>query len=149
MADLLRRNSPAVPHIPAPRPARLPQGQIQIGRTWLGPDVLVLAVGGEIDMATMTEWRDALSAALAVYQLRRLICDCAELRFLSIGGFLALVDAHHTARGRGIQIQVTHPPRTLLRLLTAIQRTPALRTDTYLGSTAALVTPDRGAELQR
>ena len=149
MADRPGLNPPAVQHIPAPRPAEFHQGQIQLNWTWLAPDVLSLDVRGEIAMATQAEWRDWLAAALAVPRLRRLICDCAGLRFLSIGGFLALVDAHHTARRRSIQIQVVHPPRTLIRLLAVIQQTPTLRTDVCLGSAAALVIPERSAELQQ
>lgn len=141
MADIADLS--AVPCIPAPRPAHRHQGQIRTSRTRLAPDVHLLTVAGEIDMAAMGEWRAALAAALAVPRLRRLICDCAELRFLSIGGFLALVDAHHTARGRGIEVRVVHPPRMMIRLLAVIGESTALRTDDYWISAAELVIPER------
>lgn len=153
MADQPGHDLPDVPYIPEPRTVRsrwdFYREQIRIVRTALAPDVQLLAVGGEIGTATLAEWRDALAAALAAPRLRLVICDCTELRFLSIGGFLALVDAQHVAFGRGIQIRVVHPPRSMIRLLTVIQQDPSLRAETYLVSAAAaLAIPGRGTEQQ-
>lgn len=140
MADQTGQHLPGVQHTPRHRSAQCDPDfhldQVQISRTALAPDVVSLAISGEIDATTMAEWQNALAAALALPQLRLLICDCTELRFLSISGFLALVDAHHTARGRGVEIRLVHPPRALIRLLDSIRQAPTLSTDTYLVSAA-------------
>jgi len=141
MADPPERAPDLLPHKPccAGHPADHPaeESQVRITRTAPAPDVLVLATDGEIDFTTLAPWRDALAAAIDRPRVRLLICDCTDLGFLSIGGFLALIDAHRAARRRGIRMTVRNPPATLVRLLTVVQNASVPFADAELIAAAA------------
>lgn len=148
MADPSVQSATTVPHTqwcPVCRLDHVPRpGQVQTTVTPLSPGVLALATAGEVDVATLAQWRDALTAAITAPRLRLLLCDCTHLRFFSIGGFGALVDADNAARRRGVEIQVVNPPATLLRLLTLTQHAPQADADlvTAAATLATLVSPD-------
>jgi len=113
------------------------ESQVRITLRTPAPDVLVLATDGEIDMTTLGRWRDALTGAINLPWVRLLICDCTNLGFLSIDGFLALIDIHSAARRRGVRMTVLNPPATLVRLLTVIQGAPVPIADAELFAAAA------------
>ena len=94
--------------------------QLSITRIAPAPDILILVLAGEIDAVVRVQWLDALASAIDSPRLRLLICDCTDVGFVSIDGFLALIDIHCAARRRGVRIQLVNPPSTLVRLLTMI-----------------------------
>lgn len=67
-------------------------------------DATVLAVVGEVDLATAPALENAIEAILGV-EPRVLIIDLSEVSFLASAGMAALVAAHHRA-GEKTQIAV-------------------------------------------
>jgi anti-sigma B factor antagonist len=73
----------------------------------------VLAVRGEIDMATVDGLRDALEAALAS-GAGEVWVDLTEVDFLDSTGLSALVSGHRALDGRLVVICPDGPPRRAL-----------------------------------
>jgi anti-sigma B factor antagonist len=68
----------------------------------------VLALRGEVDLASAAELRNALTVSIKV-GVRHLILDCAELTFLDASGVGALVVASTDLRARGGKLVVRNP----------------------------------------
>ena len=68
----------------------------------------VLALRGEVDLATVPELRKALSVSVKV-GVRHLILDCADLAFLDATGLGALVAAANDLAARGGMLVVRNP----------------------------------------
>lgn len=85
----------------------------------------LVTVAGELDIRTAPDVRQALGAAVAVYE--ETVVDLARLSFCDCAGLGALISARNLARRRGTRLCWRHIPEHLQRLLSA--------TDTCLIST--------------
>ena len=74
---------------------------------------------GTVDIATVTDVRDALTAYAATSE-GDVVCDCTELDFLDSSGIAELVAMHHTLGefGRALRLaNVDGSPRQALQIL--------------------------------
>lgn len=78
---------------------------------------VVLAIAGEIDLATADTLIEAVSSILAAKGVRRLVLDLGEVRFLDARGVAALVTAHQQGAGRGVAVLVINCQRSPMRVL--------------------------------
>jgi anti-anti-sigma factor len=82
-----------------------------------GPSgTVVVAVAGEVDMATAPGLHAALLDALAVHRPAVIDVDLSACTFLDCSGIRVLIAAHTTAQASGCQMRVSHP-RCLVRLV--------------------------------
>ena len=95
-------------------------------RLRVADDVVEVRVVGEIDIATVGEFRVALWAAPARPLLR---LDLSGVRVLSAAGVRALVAAHLRFRARGGELVVVDPDPVVARVLraTGLHRIIAVR----------------------
>ena len=66
----------------------------------------VLAVAGEVDSLTAPDLRDALGAALAAPDCRRLVLDLSGVTFLSSAGMSVLLNAREDTRSRSVELRL-------------------------------------------
>jgi anti-anti-sigma factor len=96
--------------IPSPAPLR-------IKSRWLSPDVVQIAVDGEIDLATTEQLQadllDVISAGLA----HRVEVDLAGVSFMDCTGLGVLVVARGAAARAGCSLQITRPQPVVRRIL--------------------------------
>ena len=81
--------------------------------------VCVVALQGEIDLATAGGIVDVVRAVLAKSGCRRIRVDLAGVSFLDCAGVRALLDAHNEAERRGVALDIRHAhdgPRKVLQL---------------------------------
>jgi anti-anti-sigma factor len=80
-----------------------------------GPDLLVVAAAGEVDLDTAA----LLEAALvdAVVRRSRVCCDLTDVTFLSASGVSALLVAHVRAIGTGCQLTLRGAHGSVRRVL--------------------------------
>jgi anti-sigma B factor antagonist len=71
----------------------------------------VVAVAGEVDMATAPDLHAALLDALVVHRPAVIDVDLSACTFLDCSGIRVLIAAHTTARAIGCQVRVRHPRR--------------------------------------
>lgn len=81
------------------------------------PGVLCLAVSGEVDMVTGGSFQETLQQALDEPGLRRLLLDCASLRFLDSNGVTILLRTLRAAQERGIAFGIVDAAATIACLL--------------------------------
>jgi anti-sigma B factor antagonist len=79
-------------------------------------DVVVVTVGGEIDLVTAARLNDTLGAALAA-RPRALVIDLDRVQFFTSVGLTALALAQRTAGERGVDLRVVAATRIVLRPL--------------------------------
>lgn len=78
----------------------------------------IVAVSGEVDMASADAVTDALEqAATAETGLSRLCCDLSGVTFLDSSGLGALVSGRRTCMEHGIEIVLAGIPRNVRRVL--------------------------------
>ncbi|WP_250038345.1 STAS domain-containing protein [Paractinoplanes maris] len=78
---------------------------------------VLLAVAGEIDLATVDDFEAALARATAIDGTPRVIVDLSEVSFCDSSGLAALDRAWERADRRGIALRVTKPQRGVRRLM--------------------------------
>jgi anti-anti-sigma factor len=91
--------------------------QLHIDTTCPSPGTVRVAVTGEVDLATATILRDRLFDVLDGQSPSLLEVDLAGVTFLDCAGLGALVAASSAAVRTGRQMRVTHPQRTVRRVL--------------------------------
>ncbi len=86
--------------------------------------VRVVAVRGELDIATSPQVRDLLSDA-ATDQVRPLVIDLGECEFIDSTGLAALLHGAKPAQNGQSHVAIVSPPGNVRRMLelTAIDRT--------------------------
>ena len=77
---------------------------------------LRLAVTGEIDIATVDRFTDALEGAID-QEPQALVVDLAEVTFMASAGVSALLNAYGRSTGVGIPLSVTNCGRAVERIL--------------------------------
>lgn len=87
-----------------------PRGALAVTRTNVD-DLVVLTVRGDIDMLTVDQLTESVSAAL-VDQPRGLIIDLTDTSFLSSAGMNVLVSTHDTVARTGHLCVVADGPAT-------------------------------------
>lgn len=90
---------------------------LRLTTMWDDRDSAVLAVAGEVDMATADTLLEAVSWILATGRLQRLVLDLGEVRFLDARGVTALMAAHRYGASRGVAIVVINCQRMPMRVL--------------------------------
>ncbi|MDT0330719.1 STAS domain-containing protein [Nocardiopsis lambiniae] len=91
----------------------------------------VLALDGEIDLATENRFQDAVTEALVTQPDGRVVLDCADLRFIDSSGLRVLIRAHKTAREQRAVLAIASPiPRVMqtLRITALDTRIPVFGT---------------------
>lgn len=77
----------------------------------------VLALNGEIDMATEDRFQEAVIEALITQPHGRVVLDCAELRFIDSSGLRVLIRAHKTAKEQQALMAIASPIRRVMQTL--------------------------------
>jgi anti-anti-sigma factor len=75
----------------------------------------VVSVGGEVDLVTAGDLRQALGEALQISP--RLVVDVGQVSFIDSTGLSALADGHRRAHDAGGALILRHPSPMLKRLL--------------------------------
>jgi anti-anti-sigma factor len=83
----------------------------------LAPDVLSLAVVGEMDMASAVAFDVAIDNALDVDGVARVLIDLDRTTFLDSTGVRSLLRGHVQAHERGISFRIMNPTRVVRRVL--------------------------------
>ena len=87
------------------------------------PTATVIAVAGDIDLSTVSDFSDALQAGVRRPNTDVLV-DMQDLTFIDANGLGALIQAHHSLRGQeGGRILIRNVPPSARRLfeLTDVQ----------------------------
>ncbi|BBG00248.1 MULTISPECIES: anti-sigma factor antagonist [Pseudonocardia] len=86
---------------------------LQIGTTSPSEGVVVVTVGGELDMLTAPELRAAVSERIASVELVVLALD--DVRFLGTSGLAALIELREQAHRTGVELRIACTERRVLR----------------------------------
>jgi anti-sigma B factor antagonist len=81
------------------------------------PGMVVVAVTGEVDMATAPALHAALQDALATYTPTVVDVDLSACSFLDCSGIRVLVAVHATANAAGCQMWARYPQRLVRTVL--------------------------------
>ncbi|WP_127509368.1 STAS domain-containing protein [Actinoplanes solisilvae] len=76
-----------------------------------------LAVTGEIDLATVDDFRAAIAQAIKIEGTTRVLVDLSQVSFCDSSGIAALDRAYGEAAEQGIALRVTRPQQGVSRLL--------------------------------
>lgn len=77
----------------------------------------VVALDGEIDMATEGRFQEAVTEALTTQPFGRVVLDCSDLRFIDSSGLRVLIRAHKTAKEQQALLVIAAPvPRVMQTL---------------------------------
>jgi anti-anti-sigma factor len=77
----------------------------------------VLALDGEIDMATEHRFQEAVTEALTTQPFGRVVLDCADLRFIDSSGLRVLIRAHKAAKEQKALLAIASPIHRVLQTL--------------------------------
>ncbi len=77
----------------------------------------VLALSGEIDMATEHNFQEAVTEALVTQPHGRVVLDCTDLRFIDSSGLRVLIRAHKTAKEHQVLLAIAAPIHRVLQTL--------------------------------
>jgi anti-anti-sigma factor len=88
-----------------------------VDSSYVAPDVLSLAVVGEIDMASAVAFDAAIDNALDVDGVTRVLIDLDRTTFLDSTGVRSLLRGHGLAHERGISFRILNPTRVVRRVL--------------------------------
>ncbi|WP_028648913.1 STAS domain-containing protein [Nocardiopsis sp. CNT312] len=77
----------------------------------------VLALNGEIDMATEHRFQEAVIDALSTQPSGRVVLDCTDLAFIDSSGLRVLIRAHKTALSQQALLAVAAPADRVRRTL--------------------------------
>jgi anti-anti-sigma factor len=94
-------------------PVPAPPFRVGVGRS---DDRVVVAVEGELDLATAPQLRERLGA-LSEEGRTQMILDLTRLYFIDSTGLSVLVMAHNRARADGGSILIRNPSQSVLRIL--------------------------------
>jgi anti-anti-sigma factor len=83
----------------------------------VSPGTVVVAVAGEVDMATAPALHAALVDALTTYTPTVVDVDLSACTFLDCSGIRVLVAAHATAQASGCQMWARYPQRLVRMVL--------------------------------
>jgi anti-sigma B factor antagonist len=80
-------------------------------------DLVVVRVGGDLDVVTAADLWSHLSALIEDGGLR-IVIDCSEVTFLDSSGIATLVRAHRTVTPLGGSVRLREVSRRVLEILT-------------------------------
>ncbi|AHH99734.1 STAS domain-containing protein [Kutzneria viridogrisea] len=92
----------------------------------VSPEVAVISIGGEVDMLTAPELREAVDRAID--SCRALVLDLNAVTFLGSAGLAVLVETSHEANRRGVPLRLVASSRTVCRPLEVTGLTEVLST---------------------
>jgi anti-anti-sigma factor len=92
--------------------------EVDIEEIWVGPGAAVLRVTGEIDIATVDQFREALVLLLDRH-LKDVIIDTTGVSFMDSTGLHALVDGKRIIHEKGCNIVLvaSRPVRRVLEVI--------------------------------
>ena len=93
------------------------QGISQVGNwlTLVAQTLLVLKLGGELDISTSPDLQDALAELTDAP--RRVAVDLSDLEFIDSTGLAALLGAHKDLMEHGGTLELRHPSRMVVNLV--------------------------------
>lgn len=91
--------------------------QLHLDSRWPSPSMAVVAVDGEVDLATADLLRDRLLGLLHEHGPTVLDVDLARVSFLDCTGIGALVAVRNAAIRAGRRVWITHPQPIVRRVL--------------------------------
>jgi anti-anti-sigma factor len=92
---------------------------LRLTAMWCDRTTAVVAVAGDLDLASAGGLVQRLSSTLAVARVRRLVIDLAEVRFLDARGIAALLAIHRQGAAGGVAVTVINcqsMPRRVLEI---------------------------------
>jgi anti-sigma B factor antagonist len=101
----------------------LDQDPLRISVTSPDQDTVVVAVGGELDLATAGTFETHLTAALAT-GCPRVVVDLTGVTFFGVAGITGLLRCRDQAAVRGTALRVVAAHRAVLRPLALLDLTP-------------------------
>jgi anti-sigma B factor antagonist len=99
-----------------PSPARA-LAYMHVETRCASPGTVIVAVAGEVDMATAPALHAALVDALTTYTPTVVHIDLSACAFLDCSGIRVLVAAHATAQASGCQMWARYPQRLVRMVL--------------------------------
>jgi anti-sigma B factor antagonist len=90
---------------------------LHLTATWPDPTTAILAVAGEVDLATADQLQQGLNSILADGHARTLVVDLDGVRFLDARGLAVLLAAHRRGAHDGVTVVVTHCRPLPMRVL--------------------------------
>jgi anti-anti-sigma factor len=78
---------------------------------------VVLFATGDIDLATVGQFREAALAALVAHRPTLLVIDLGSVSFLDLAGVSALIEVHRRAAATGAAVVVRDPQPIVRRVL--------------------------------
>ena len=96
---------------------------LKLRQTSTGVDGCTLEVGGELDVATVNQFRRAISTLMGT-GCRQIVVDLRETTFLDSSGLGALVWAAHRMQAAGGGLTVVNPDEQVAKILrvTGVER---------------------------
>jgi anti-anti-sigma factor len=91
---------------------------LRIHRRVVTTGVVVVSVGGEVDLATVGSLRKNLAPLLSDSATRLLVCDMTQVGFLACSGLSALLDMRAEMAARGARFVVVANSPAVLRPVT-------------------------------
>jgi anti-sigma B factor antagonist len=96
---------------------RMDSRRLELTRSTTSDGAICLTVGGEVDIGTVNQLREAVTGILDEPGVVRLLLDFAPLRFLDSSGIAALVGAYRTAEEREVSFAVVNCHGTVRHVL--------------------------------
>ena len=91
--------------------------RFDIDSTYLARNVLCVAVVGDVDLASAGSLDEALSAALGVVGITRVMVDLQRTTFLDSTGIRVLVSSHEKASELGVEFRIMNPVPIVRKVL--------------------------------
>lgn len=88
---------------------------LRIRRRTATSGTVIVAIAGEIDLATAGAFRDSLSPHVSDPATTLLVCDLSQVRFMACSGLTVLLDAQNALRARGARLSVIADHPAVLR----------------------------------
>jgi anti-anti-sigma factor len=82
-----------------------------------GTETLVLAVSGEVDLATAPDLEEAVTAAVSTTGAQAVRIDLAQVSFMDSTGLRVLLSGRQAAEQRGLAFTVANPQPHLLKVM--------------------------------
>lgn len=107
--------APADPMVGHQCPAAL-----RLAVEWPAPGVVVVRIGGEIDLATVPRLTELIRQRLTAATLRSVVLDLSEVSFASSAAVELLLHVQRRADHRGVGLWVVPGTGAVLRLLSVV-----------------------------
>jgi len=83
----------------------------------VNPETLVCFLSGELDLSTVTNFRNKIDQFISNSRISNLVLDFKNLRFIDSSGLAALLGRYKQLAQRGGRVVITHCPSQVRKVL--------------------------------